>query len=1043
MRIYITLIFFFTVFCGLAQQREIVGKVVDDKGSVLKGVTVKAKESNRSTSTNPNGEFKIELKGNANILIFSTVGFTTKEVQVGSENRLAITLNPSNNDLEEVVVVGYGTMKRKDMTGAVASIKPESLENRVIQSLDDALAGGVPGLMVQSGGGQPGAASNILIRGANSLTGSTQPLIVLDGFPLFESSTSTGGGMSDKSGALSALSFINPDDIASIEVLKDASATAIYGNRGSNGVILITTKKGTGVGTKIQYNTYMSSQILPKQYEVFDFMDFARYQAENSPTNSQFVDQTTGLGYQFDPNIRSINWQDEIYRTGFLQNHSLSIQHSGDKTNFMTSGSYMQNKSIIENTDWKKLTGKLSVDHKLSDKIKVGADIAFSQITDDGVPTGGGDGTALGVVIGAILARPYTFDETTQAYFRRAGVSQSSITSDLASYRGSPLDLVNYVDLIKTIKKTTLNAYFQYDIRNDLQLKITGGYDVNGLNDKQFYPKSTPTGHFYNGLGVIGNVNSQSWINENTLTWTPKFEGGHQLNILGGITEQGFKSDFSRAEFSSFDNESLGYNNAQMAKNFTTYSNVGKTNFLSFIGRVNYSYDGKYLLTFTTRRDGSSAFKTNKWSTFYSGALAYNMMEEDFIKRIKQISNLRFRLSLGEVGNSNVPTTGAYAQLYNTNYNFNNSIAIGQAAASLANENLRWERTREWNVGLEVGGFDNRIAITADYYIKDTRDLLLEAPVLNISGYDKAWQNIGMLRNEGLEISLNAALVKSEDFKWDFNVNFAKNKSIIKELGQNGAPIYLAASFISSSAGQQAVMLKEGGPIGTMHGYIADGVYKTEDFNADGTAKTGVAVEGVGEKAGWIRYKDLNNDNKITAEDRTDIGKSLPDFFGSFASIWTWRNIDLHLGFQYSYGNDVFNANYIQAARFGAVDYNQMAYYKDRWTTDNPSSTQYAQMAVGTMSSVFVEDASFLRFKTARIGYTLKGDWLTKTKIIRNAKLYVAAENLYTFTKYSGYDPEITGSQSAGSMTSVLTSGFDYGVFPRAKTFTAGLNIVF
>lgn len=1044
MRVYLIILLLFSILNCFAQQKQIKGKVVDTNGLALRYVTVSVKEKAISTTTDVEGNFSINVPDQSTTLVFKHMNFMLKEVLIWDRNKaMKVVLKHTQTDLDEIVVVGYGSMKKKDMTGAVGSIKSEALENRVLQSLDDALAGNVAGLMVQSGGGQPGAASNILIRGANSLTGSTQPLIVLDGFPLFEASTGSGGGMTDKSGSLSALSFINPDDISSIEVLKDASATAIYGNRGSNGVILITTKKGAGLGTKIQYNTYFSSQQLPRKYKMLNFSDYASYQAENTPTNSKFVNQETGVIHNFDPNIRSIDWQDEVYRRGFIQNHALSIQSSSEKTNFMASGSYMQNQSIIKNTDWNKLTGKLSIDHKVANRIKIGADISFSQIKDDGVPTGGGDGTALGVVIGAILARPFLYDETTQAYFRRAGVDQGTIDSDVANYRDNPLNLVNSVDLAKTINKTTINSYFQYDIHDDLQLKITAGYDIYGLKDKQFYPKSTPTGKFYNGLGVLGNISNESWINENTLTWKPKFEGGHQLNILGGITEQGFKSEFMRTEFSSFENESLGYNNAQMAKNFNTYSNTGVTRYMSFIGRLNYSYNSKYLITLTSRRDGTSAFKNNKWSTFYSGALAYNIMGEDFMKNIESISNLKFRLSLGEVGNSNVPTTGAYAQLYNTNYNFNNSIAIGQSASSLANENLRWERTREWNMGLELGLFQNRISLTADYYTKNTRDLLLEAPVLNISGFDKAWQNIGALRNRGIELSLNAILLQQKNINWDFNFNFAKNKSLIKELGQNGAPIYLAANFISSSAGQQAVILQEGGSVGTINGYIVEGVYGTNDFSSDGTVKPGVVVEGVGEKAGWIKYKDINNDKKITSEDRTKIGNTLPDFFGGFSSNFSWNKFALHVAFQYSVGNDVFNANYIQAARFGSVDYNQMAFYKDRWTPENTESTQYSQMSVGTLSSAFVEDASFLRLKTVRLNYELKGRWIEILKGISKMNIYISAENLYVFTKYSGYDPEITGTQGAGNMSNVLTSGFDYGVFPRARIFSAGLNIGF
>jgi len=384
---------FFLTVCTFAQQATIAGQVRKADGEPVAGVRVSVKGASTATSTDQNGLYRIAAGGTEKILVFTALGYKEQEVAVGNRTVVNIELVEEQLDIDEVVVVGYGELRKKDMTGAVSSIKPEQLENNLIQSLDDALAGKVAGLMVQSGGGQPGSASNILIRGANSLTGSTQPLIVVDGFPLFEVSTSTGGGMSDKSGELSAFSFINPDDIASIEVLKDASATAIYGNRGANGVIIITTKKGKGAGTKLQYNTYFSSQELPWQYSMLNFQDYVKYQASYNPTRNLFINQQTGQPYDFDPRIRTINWQDEIYRTGMIQNHSLSLQSSSDKTSFMASGSFMDNKSIIKNTDWKKFTGKLTVDHNFSEKLKVGADLSFSQIKDEGVVTGGGDGS--------------------------------------------------------------------------------------------------------------------------------------------------------------------------------------------------------------------------------------------------------------------------------------------------------------------------------------------------------------------------------------------------------------------------------------------------------------------------------------------------------------------------------------------------------------------------------------------------------------------------------------------------------------------------
>ena len=481
-----------------------------------------------------------------------------------------------------------------------------------------------------------------------------------------------------------------------------------------------------------------------------------------------------------------------------------------------------------------------------------------------------------------------------------------------------------------------------------------------------------------------------------------------------------------------------------MAKNFTAYSNSNETRYVSLMGRANYSYLGKYIATFTVRRDATSIFLNNKWGTFYSGALAYNIKEENFLKDVKALSNLKLRLSVGEVGNSNVPTTGAYAQLYNTNHSFNNSIVIGQSPASLANEDLKWEKTREWNFGLEMGLLRDRIQLTADYYVKTTQDLLLEAPVLNISGFDKAWQNIGKLRNRGVELGLNASLIDRKNLEWTFAANFSLNRSEVLELGQNGAPIYLPVNFLSGNAGQQAVILREGGAIGEIYGYVTDGVYGANDFYSDGTPKPGVAVAGTGEKPGTMKYKDLKKDGAITPDDREVIGNTMPDFYGAFSTMLRYKGFDLNVGFQYSYGNDVYNANYVQTARFdGLANYNQMAFYRDRWTPAASGSTQYADMSFGTMSSAFVEDASFLRLKTVRLTYTFPARWMEKTRAIRGLKIYVAGDNLYTFTRYSGYDPEIHTAQGAGNMTGVLTSGFDYGAFPLARTFSIGANFEF
>ena len=456
---------------------------------------------------------------------------------------------------------------------------------------------------------------------------------------------------------------------------------------------------------------------------------------------------------------------------------------------------------------------------------------------------------------------------------------------------------------------------------------------------------------------------------------------------------------------------------------------------------VNYSYDNRYIATFTLRRDATSRFINDKWGTFLSGALAWNIDSERFMQNQNTVSALKLRLSLGEVGNSNVPTSGSYSQLYGTNYSFGTIETIGQSSLSIANENLSWETTREVNAGLEVGLWNDRLKFTADFYDKVTRDLLLEAPVVNIVGFDKAWQNIGKMRNRGIELSLNAQLINHKNFKWNFFANFARNKTKILELGQGGAPILLGVTCLS---GQNAVILQEGGEIGDIYGYVTKGVYGLNDFEIDGiTPKPDVAVETGAEKPGAMRFADLYKDEKITSDDRTVIGNSTPDFFGAFGTNFTWKNLDLNLSFQYSYGGNVYNANYNQLAAFTGTTNNQMAFFEERWSPRNLASTQYSTMTNGAVCSAFVEDASFLRLRSARISYTCPRKWFGPNSHIGSIKFYIAGENLFVLTRYSGYDPEVYSNQGSSSMSNILTSGFDYGCFPRPRTFTAGINILF
>lgn len=1041
-QIFLTTTLLLLAYVELQAQQLVGGIVSSNDNKPVAGVTVVIQGTTIGTTTDIKGSYSIKTQSADDILQFSFIGYETVNEKVGSRSRINVILKPSDVIIDDVVVVvGYGSLRRKDMTGSVASIKSESLENRVLFSVDDALSGAVAGLMVSSASGKPGSESNMLIRGVNSLTGSTAPLVVLDGFPMFGSASSVGGGIDEHDTGMSSLSMINPDDIASIEVLKDASATAIYGNRGSNGVIIITSKKGRADGGKIQYNTYFGLQTMDRRYDMMDFNQFATYQQERAGSNSLFTDLVTGLPREFG-NVQSVDWQDKIYRTGFIQNHSLSASHSTEKTNMLFSGSYMDDESVLIATDWQKLTAKATIDHRFTDRVRTGIDISYNRIMYDGVPTGGeGTDQVAGIITSALTALPFDFDETTQAYFRRAGVSQGTLDAYTSGVVNNPVATANSTQMNKRINRTMVNAYVEADLLKDLTLRVQGGYDSYSLKDRQFYPTTTPRGNFYKGQAIIGSSETGSWINENTITWSPTF-GKHRLNVLGGVNTQGYTGYMDRNEATQFEYEELGYNNTQMAKVFNIYTGKEQVRYLSLIGRANYTYDNRYIATFTIRRDATSRFVKNKWGTFFSGALAWNIDSEEFMKNQYTISTLKLRLSAGEVGNSNVPTSGTYSQLGVVRYPFGSNEYIGQSPVSVANENLSWETTREYNVGLELGLLKDKIRLTADVYNKITRDLLLEAPVMNISGFDIAWQNIGKMRNRGVEISLNAQIIDKKEFKWSAFANFARNKTKVLELGQNGVPIYLTVNCLT---GYNAVILQEGGEIGDFYGYVTDGIYLPSDFESDGyTPKAGVAIEDGSERAGSMRFADIYQDGKIDANDRKVIGNSTPDFFGAFGTSFSWKNLDLNVMFQYSYGGDIYNANYNMLASYtGNGGINQMASYAKSWSYERPDSRIYSTMTHRQVCSAFVEDASFLRLRSARLSYTLPRKLFGSRSHIDLIKVYVAGENLFCSTKYSGYDPEVYSKQGAGIMTSILTSGFDYGCFPRPKTFTIGLNILF
>lgn len=1017
-------------------QTQISGRVVDPSGSPLPGVNVIEINTTNGTITDVDGFYSIEVKSN-NILVFSSVGFVTEEVAINSRTNIDVTMIQDISALEEIVVVGYGTQKRGDVTGAVTSLNPDILKDRPITNIEEALQGQVPGLSISSTGGQPGAETKMNIRGVSSVSGSSQPLIVIDGFPMNDVSTSGGGGLEAFSAQMSSFSYINPDDIESIEVLKDASATAIYGNRGANGVILITTKKGRKGQTGITFNTYFGIQEMKKRIDVLDFNEYAEYQQTVNPNNRLFTDPD-GVPYVFsDGDAMHLDWQDEIFRRGSIQNYSLTLQGKNDKTSYALSGSYNQNESILMATQFNKLTMRLALDHQLTDNVSIGSNISGSNIVNEGVPTDGREGTAAGVVIQSLFENPFRMDANTAARFRRAGVPQQQINIFNAGNLSNPDNIANNTDLDKNINRLIWNLYADFQITDWLTFKSTLGMDFYNLKDQQFYPSTTPTGNLNKGLAIAASNNSKNVMNENYFTLSKTFDT-HRVSLVSGVSFQKSEYEFYRTEARSFQNEILGYNSLQGASEFLTTSAADELFMVSLLARANYSYDDRYLATATFRRDGTSRFQNEKWGNFYSGALAWNAHNESFLKNSSLISTLKIRTSIGQVGNANVPVQGALLDQTYSNYTFNGTLANGVSPQNLENKDLTWENTTQYNAGIDLGILNNSINLTADYFVKNTTDLLLLTPVSIATGFSSGWFNIGEIQNSGFEFSLDYLFKSNNGITWNTRFNLTTMQNEIKALGNDGEPIFIDVNFDAISTDE--VILKVGGSINDLYGYQTDGLYLPEDFNPDGTPAEGVATAGAGEQPGDIKYKDLNKDGVIDGFDRTVLGNTIPKLFGLWSNGISFNGFEVDVVLQYSQGNDVFNATRTRISSFPGGTPNQTSNWLDRWTPENPNSTQYARIPSLRPADYLIEDGSFIRLQTLRIGYNIPTALISPLSI-QNLKIYAAANNLAVFTRYSGYDPEVTSNQV--DYRYPFVQGFDYGGFPRATTYMMGLNIQF
>ncbi|MFD2888861.1 SusC/RagA family TonB-linked outer membrane protein [Chitinophaga cymbidii] len=1022
-----------------SQAKTITGKVTDPDNAPMEGVNVVLKGKTTKANTNAAGIYSIRVDDPASaVLVFSYVGFHTKEVKLSATTTVYNTkLEPAVKGLNDVVVIGYGTVKRRDLTGSVGEVKMADMQKAPVASFEQALAGRVAGLQVSSVDGQPGAGLNIVLRGNNSVSQDNSPLYVIDGFPIENPSNDV----------------INPADIESIEVLKDASATAIYGARGANGVIMITTKKGKTGAPAVSYQAWVGVQQNMKQQEMLDPYEFVKYQLELNPTLYTPVYLKDGKTLEDYRNMKGINWQDMVFRDAFMQNHNISVRGGNDKTKYSISGSLTGQDGIIINSGYTRYQGRIVLDQTISDKIKAGINVNYTHAKKYGTISNTTDNGPTSSLMYSVWGfRPVTGDSLNDV-----NIIDEPFDPDvdpMNEYRINPV--LSNRNEYKPIFNNTLisNAYIEYKPAQYFTLRVTGGLTKVDIRREVFNNSNTRSGNpKSSNLGVngsISNTETVNWLNENTLTYARTFNKVHRLNVVGGMTMQQVSSHRYGFISTQVPNESLGMSgldegiitNAPTAKSTNTL--------MSFLGRVNYGYKSRYLFTFSFRADGSSKFPTNaKWAYFPSGAVAWRLSDEPFMKNISFLSDAKIRAGYGLTGNNRVDDFAYLSSLQivtSSGYSFGESPVQGIIPNNLGNTQLKWETTGQADIGIDLGFLNDRITLTTDYYKKNTRDLLLNATLAPSSGYLSGYRNVGRVSNEGFEFTLNTVNVKGKDFTWSSNFNIAFNRNRVIQLNE-GEPSYASRITWGNFNNAYPYIAIPGHPIALFYGFLFDGIYQYGDFNqlANGSyvLKDDVPNNGsprANMQPGHIKYKDINQDGQVDNNDLTIIGDPNPVHIGGFSNNFSYRNFDLNVFFQWSYGNDILNANRIEFEG-GDVVRNYLNMFKSvesRWTPDNPSNTMYKIGGQGPLvySSRTIEDGSYLRLKTVALGYTLPAHILKRAGI-KSLRVYTSAQNLITWTNYTGLDPEVSVRHSA------LTPGFDWSAYPKARTLTFGLDVSF
>lgn len=1024
-----------SVSAPVQQPIPVTGIVTDSLNNPLQGVSIRVKGTATSTVSGEKGYYNINVPKAGDILEFKILGHVVQEYTISEKTKvLNVVMQVQNVDLEDVVVIGYGEVNRRDLTGSVGSVTVEDMQKAPVGSFGEALAGRVAGVQVSSQDGQPGAGVDIVIRGASSISQSNSPLYVIDGFPIED----------PDNGAL------NPSEIESIDVLKDASATAIYGARGANGVIVITTKSGKEGKAVISYDGYYGSQEITQRMELMGAYEFVKLVNERQPTMASALYFDDGRELEDYRHEEALDWQDHIFRTAPIQTHNLSVRGGNKTTKYSLSGSIFNQDGILINSGYNRYQGRLRIDQQVNDNLKMMVNINYSDLMRHGNSPGGNYNSSL--LWQAMAYRPVSGNPDVDLLELEF---DGEVEDQVNNPRFNPV-LTADNELRERMNRTLMaSGYGEYTFGN-FRLRVSGGMRRYFNKNNTFNNSRTRSGSpLFPGAatnGVNGSViqsERADWLNENTLTWR-KRTNGHDFTMLGGFTIEGSRRSSFGASAFQVPNENLGVSGLDEGTPNTITSTSSHNNLVSFLSRANYSYRGKYLLTASFRADGSSKFPPgNKWGLFPSGAVSWRFSREKFMEPLRFISDAKLRASAGVTGNNRVSDFAYMPSMaipISNGYPFNNKADnLYQAALpdELGNPNLLWESTFQTDLGLDFSFLEERITFTADVYEKSTYNLLLYADLPPSLGYRRTYKNIGRVQNRGLELSLYSMNVQTKDFSWSTNFNIAFNRNNVLQLTENQETRLSAVTFHSQYNTLPLYMAKIDQPIGMFYGLIWEGNYQFEDFDPTSSGsyilKPTVPTNGNTRESirpGDIKYRDINGDGIVNLDDYTIIGNPNPKHIGGLSNNFTYKGFDLNVFFQWSYGNEVYNANRQIFEGRGSTIQNQYASYENRWTPENPTNEHYRSGGFGPYahSSKVIEDASFIRLKTVALGYSVPQKLMDRIGV-NSARVYMSAQNLYTWTSYSGFDPEVS------ARASTLTPGFDFSAYPRARTITFGLNV--